>query len=46
MTKQEAIWAMEEGKKLRHRYFTSDEYIFQNNLHIFSEDGVRHDQFW
>lgn len=46
MTKQEAIRALEEGKKLRHRYFTDDEYIFQKDRHIFSEDGVRHDQFW
>lgn len=46
MTKQEAIWAMEEGKKVRHRYFAHDEYIFQKDLHIISEDGVTHDSFW
>lgn len=46
MTKQEAIWAMEEGKKVTHRYFSSDEWISLVDRRIISEDGVRHDSFW
>lgn len=46
MTKQQAIWAMEEGKKVRHRYFSSDEWISLVDRRIISEDGVRHDEFW
>lgn len=46
MTKQEAIWAMEEGKRVRHRYFSLDEWISLVDRRIISEDGVRHDSFW
>ena len=51
MTKQEAYKAMEEGHKVRHRYYTSDEYIFLNkNGLIESENGYVHgdrfNEFW
>ena len=41
MTKEEAIKAMSEGKKVRHRYFSSDEWMTQlpNGDYLF-EDGV------
>lgn len=41
MTKEEAIKAMSEGKKVRHRYFGPDEWVSMNSngLYVF-EDGV------
>lgn len=49
MTKQEAIQAMKSGKKVTHRYFTPDEYLFMNieNEYTF-EDGVScsAQEFW
>jgi hypothetical protein len=41
MTKDEAIQAMNEGKTVRHRYFSDDEWMKKNsnNSYIF-EDGV------
>lgn len=49
MTKEEAIKAMSEGKKVRHRYFGPDEWVSMNSngLYVF-EDGVKVDSslFW
>lgn len=49
MTKNEAIKAMSEGKKVRHKYFSKDEWITQcsNGLFMF-EDGVKvsEELFW
>lgn len=41
MTREEAIKAMSEGKKVRHRYFGPDEWVSMNSngLYVF-EDGV------
>lgn len=43
LTKEEAIKALEEGKRVRHRYFIGNEYMFliniQKNIYKF-EDGV------
>lgn len=42
MTKQEAITAMREGKKVTHRYFSSNEWMtFDNDGKILLEDGVK-----
>lgn len=42
MTKEEALKAMSEGKKIRHRYFSSDEWITQlSNGDYLLEDGVK-----
>lgn len=40
MTREEAIKAMSEGKKVRHRYFGPDEWVSMNSngLYVF-EDG-------
>lgn len=49
MTKEEAIQAMKDGKKVTHRYFTDDEYIFINEKgDIQTEDGAKvdPDEFW
>ncbi len=52
MTKQEAIAAMQQGKKVTHDYFSDYEYIYikQHEFHvsIISEDGVNHgwQGFW
>lgn len=49
MTKEEAIAEMKAGKKVTHRYFTDDEYIFMKPdcFDIYSEDGVNHGyDFW
>jgi hypothetical protein len=49
MTREEAIKAMSEGKKVRHRYFGPDEWVSMNSngLYVF-EDGVMVDPslFW
>lgn len=49
MTKQEAIEEMKKGAKLKHRLFTSNEWItMQGNLTIITEEGYRCPigQFW
>lgn len=49
MTKEDAIKAMTEGKKVSHRYFTSDEYVFINAKGFYEfEDGVTisSGEFW
>lgn len=49
MTREEAIKVMSEGKKVRHRFFMSDEWVSMNSngLYVF-EDGVMVDPslFW
>ena len=45
MDRKEALQAMIEGKKITHKYFTSDEYYFMPNhlqMRILAEDGVNH----
>lgn len=38
---------MLKGRKVAHRFFTSEEYIFMKNGIIFSEDGVcQGSTFW
>lgn len=40
MTKEEAIRAMSEGKKVRHRYFSKDEWVTINSSGLYEfEDG-------
>ncbi len=48
MTKQEAITAMQSGKKVTHRHFTSDEWATMEDGKIVLEDGVKcnPDEFW
>ncbi len=50
MNKQEAIEAMRNGKRVRHRYFSDEEYIYMDCGKIHSKDGVCHDMdkvnFW
>ena len=50
MTRDEAYFEMCRGNKVRHRFFTSDEYIYMDNDHIFTEDGYDvgtiEDEFW
>ena len=48
MTKEDAIKAMEQGKKVTHRYFTSDEWMTMEDGKIVLEDGVKCDPsfFW
>ncbi len=48
MTKEDALIAMQNGKKVTHRYFTDNEYMYMENDMIFSEDGVHHkwSEFW
>lgn len=49
MTKEEAIRAMSEGKKVRHRYFSKDEWVTINSSGLYEfEDGVKVDSslFW
>lgn len=36
---EQAIQAMEEGKRLRNEYFTSDEWFEFRNGRLFAEDG-------
>lgn len=52
MNKQEAIHAMQEGKKVTHRYFTPDEWMTMKDDMMVLEDGVIHgitctpEEFW
>lgn len=49
MTKEEAIRAMSEGKKVRHRYFSKDEWVTINSSGLYEfEDGIKVDSslFW
>lgn len=46
MTKAEAIAAMREGKKVRHRYFSDDEYITVKNFELIDEKGYHLRDFW
>lgn len=48
MTKQEAIQQMEEGVKITHNYFASDEWMTIKNGKILTEEGYSHDirEFW
>lgn len=41
MTKQEAIQAMQDGKKVRHEYFSDDEFIFMIDDEICDERGFQ-----
>ena len=48
MTKQEALTAMEEGKKVTHSYFGQYEYMYLENNKYKFEDGiiVLPERFW
>jgi hypothetical protein len=48
MTKEEAIKAMSEGKKVTHRHFSSNEWMIMNGNQILLEDGIQCSQyeFW
>lgn len=48
MTKSEAIQALKDGKKVRHGYFSKDEWVKQTGNRFEFEDGVICDpmEFW
>jgi hypothetical protein len=47
MTREEAYQAMQDGKKVTHRYFSSDEFYQMKGPRIIAEDGVDHTPiFW
>lgn len=48
MTKEEAIKAMSEGKKVRHKYFSAEEWVTMKNGEYLFEDGysVLPELFW
>ena len=51
MTKEEAYQAMLDGYKVRHKYYSDDEYVLLNkDANLQSEDGYEHgsehDEFW
>ena len=48
MNKQEAILAMQEGKKVTHRYFSPNEWMAMKDGMIVLEDGVicPPEEFW
>lgn len=37
MTKQEAIQALKEGHKVRHKWFSNDEYLYMENGELCDE---------
>ena len=41
MSKQEAIEAMVRGQKVRHRYFSDNEWVTMQDGRLLFEDGVR-----
>ena len=48
MTREEAKQALAEGKKITHMYFSPNEYVYQQGVMIFTEEGYSIDQeiFW
>lgn len=48
MTKEEAIQAMQEGKKVTHQYFSDNEWMTMEGNRIVLEDGVScwSHEFW
>lgn len=46
MTKDEVVELLKEGKKITHRYFTPEEYVYQKDGKIFDEKDYCHTQFW
>ena len=48
LTKEEAIFAMNQGKRVRHRFFTKDEWMTMRGGMIHLEDGVvcPPEEFW
>jgi hypothetical protein len=50
MTRAEAYRAMIDGKKVTHKYFDDNQYIFMIGQNIYTEDncsmGTIHDDFW
>jgi len=47
MTKQEAIEAMQQGKKVTHYLFTDEEFIYMKNGEIHDENGYNlQSEFW
>lgn len=48
MTKEDAIRAMHEGKKVSHRFFSSSEWMtIQNGKFLFEDDCIcEFKQFW
>lgn len=47
MTKEEAIQAMKDGKKVTHRYFSEDEYVYMKDERIHCELNYDiNNEFW
>lgn len=48
MSRSEAIQALSEGKKVTHRYFTDDEFIYQEGSYYVDKDGnkLEPELFW
>lgn len=46
MTKAEAIEALEQGKKVKHTYFTADEFIYMKDRILRDEKNYRLRHFW
>ena len=48
MNKQEAMFALLDGKKLTHRYFNATEYVYLDGQDIIDENGCRisEKEFW
>jgi protein involved in sex pheromone biosynthesis len=48
LTKSEAIEALSQGKKVTHRYFTPDEFIYEEGNYYVDENGyrVKPELFW
>jgi len=46
MSKQEAIQAMQDGHKVTHRFFSSDEFIYMKNGIIYDESNYEMNKFW
>lgn len=46
LTKDQAIAALNAGKKVHHRYFMKGDYIFLEEGVITAEDGHKHVEYW
>lgn len=46
MNRNQALAAMKEGKRVSHRWFSNDEYLYMENSKMFSEEGYRFEEGW
>lgn len=46
MTRPQALEEMKNGKKIKHKYFSNEEFIYMDGTIIMSEDGYNFCDWW